>query len=85
MQHLKFDLSTLPPEHPVTIMARLGITYTHATPQSIFNEWWFWNCEKLPDTLPGYLLPLNIDPLQYVGYGLSEKEAQEIVSKGQKQ
>jgi hypothetical protein len=65
-------------------MKSLGITYTHSTPQSLGDQWWFWNCENLPDPLPDYLEPLNdskgnpLDPFKCIGWGLSEQEARWI-------
>jgi hypothetical protein len=56
-------------------MRELGITYQHATPQSVGDQWWFWNCRNLPDKLPEYLTELNIDPMDAIGYGLSREDA----------
>lgn len=67
-----------PQGHPEDVMAGLGITYQHATPQSIFEQWWFWNCENIPDPLPGYLSKLDVDPMEVIGFGLSEEEARKI-------
>jgi len=72
--------------HPQIVMASLGITYQHATPQSIGDQWWFWNCENLPDKLPGYLGELRqftgdkkmIDPMECIGFGLSKEVAEQI-------
>lgn len=67
--------------HPQDVMKSLGITYQHATPQTMGDQWWFWNCEGDPDPLPGYLTELNINPMECIGYGLS-KEMAEKISKG---
>jgi len=64
--------------HPQVLMKELGISYTHATPQSIADQWWFWNCSNVPIVLPRYLTDLDLDPREQVGYGLSEKEANDI-------
>lgn len=64
--------------HPQDVMSELGITYQHATPQSISDQWWFWNCENIPDTLPGYLSELKADPMEMIGFGLSEEKAMQI-------
>ena len=65
--------------HAQKIMKDLGITYQHATPQSISDQWWFWNCRNIPEDLPSYITELKIDdPMTRVGWGLSEEKAQEI-------
>jgi hypothetical protein len=64
--------------HPQIVMKDLGITYQHATPQSICDQWWFWNCENIPDPLPGYLSILDVDPMKFVGFGLSQLKAEAI-------
>ena len=65
--------------HAQTVMKELGITYTHSTPQSMGDQFWFWNCSNIPDNLPSYIEELKIEnPLEYVGWGLSEEEAKEI-------
>lgn len=64
--------------HPQTVMRELGITYQHATPQSMADQWWFWNCENVPAELPKYLTPLDLNPLEQVGWGLSQEDAEKI-------
>jgi len=80
--HLRYNMMTAYdknlPDHPQRVMQSLGIKYTHAIAQSVGDQWWFWNCINLPDTLPDYLSRLAPDPLEYVGRGLSYKEALEI-------
>jgi hypothetical protein len=80
--HLRYDLhgANLDGEmrHAQTVMRQLGITYQVATPQSICDQWWFWNCANVPDPLPSYLTPLGLDPMKCVGWGLSQEEAEAI-------
>ena len=71
--------------HPLLVMKELGIKYQHATPQSMGDQWWFWNCENLPKKMPSYLTPLNsykdnkpLDPMDCIGYGLSKEDAESI-------
>lgn len=64
--------------HPQKVMKELGITYQHATPQSICDQWWFWNCENVPNELPPYLTELKADPMECIGWGLNEQMAKEI-------
>jgi hypothetical protein len=65
-------------EHPQKLMKRLGITYSHATPQSLGDQWWFWNCENVPEPLPEDFSILDINPMEQVGWGLSQEEAEQI-------
>jgi hypothetical protein len=64
--------------HAQKAMKEMGITYQHATPQSIGEQWWFWNCENIPDELPLFLSILNLNPIDCVGWGLSQKNAEAI-------
>ena len=66
--------------HPQVVMRELGITYQHATPQSLGDQWWFWNCIGIPPELPKYLTPLNLNPHECVGWGLSEEDADKIAA-----
>jgi len=82
-KHLRYDLVAADWKlnelrHPQPVMRELGITYSHSTPQSMADQWWFWNCENLPESLPGYLTKLALDPREQVGWGLSQQEADEI-------
>lgn len=59
-------------------MKRLGITYQHATPQSMGDQWWFWNCDNIPEEIPDHIEELNLDPMDCIGFGLSKEEAEKI-------
>ena len=77
--HLALCLRTIKGEHPVKFMLRHGITYQHTTPQSITDEWWFWNCEGVPNTLPEGVRALKCDdPYKLIGWGLNEELAEMI-------
>jgi hypothetical protein len=76
--HLRYDMYSAPGEHPQAVMKRLGITYQHATPQSMGDQWWFWNCENVPDPLPEYLGVLDLNPMEQIGWGLSQEDAEHI-------
>lgn len=78
--HLRFDLYAWGGEHPQKVMRDLGITYQHATPQSLGDQWWFWNCENVPDPLPEMLRVAELDPHKCIGYGLSKEDADKIAS-----
>lgn len=85
MSHLKFDSwiaqkSCNEQRHPQQVMKNLGITYTHATPQSIADQWWFWDCNNAPAELPKYLTYLDVDPMEFIGFGLTKEIAKSIKS-----
>lgn len=48
-------------EHPQKYMKRLGITYKDSTPQSMTDEWWFFECENVPDPFPDCFRELKTD------------------------
>jgi hypothetical protein len=87
MSHLRFDCygawDAGVKDHPQAVMKQLGITYQHATPQTIADQWWFWNCHGIPDPLPPYLSELKIKPHKAIGHGLDAKLAREIVKGSQ--
>jgi len=72
------DVKRLGSMHPQKAMKELGITYQHATPQSMGDQWWFWNCENLPEQLPPFLTKLDADPMECIGFGLSRENAEVI-------
>ena len=83
--HLRYDIMKAGLEcnenrHPQVVIRELGITYQEATPQSICDQWWFWNCGNLPKKLPDYLTPLNLNPMDCIGYGLSKEDAKYILN-----
>lgn len=51
--------------HAQAIMRELGITYSHSTPQSLGDQFWFWNCENIPSELPSYISELKADPSKW--------------------
>jgi hypothetical protein len=66
--------------HPQVAMKELGITYQWATPQSIGDQWWFWNCKNVPQDMPDYLKDLKLEPHDCIGFGLSEEIARSLES-----
>lgn len=64
--------------HPKQVMRELGITYQHAIPQSISDSWEFWNCNNVPNELPPYLEKMDWDPMERIGWGLSQEDAEKI-------
>ena len=64
--------------HAQTVMRDLGIAYQISTPQSLYDSWWFWNCQNVPEVLPEYISSLKCEPQKAVGYGLSQAEADSL-------
>ena len=65
--------------HPQVVMKELGINYKLAVPQSTIDSWWFFSCENLPSERPIFLkIKENINPFDYVGYGISEQDAKNL-------
>lgn len=82
MMNLKFDIrgadESGQTRHPQEVMKDLGITYFCATPQSIADQWWFWNCNRIPGLLPPFLKVLDVDPMDCIGQGLDAEMAKAI-------
>ena len=83
MKQLTYSLQTAHMDcgearHAQEVMKDLGITYQHSTPQSMGDCWWFWNCEDIPEDLPQYLSVSDRDPMNCIGYGLSQQDAERI-------
>ena len=60
--------------HPQIFMATQGITYKLSVPQSIADQWWFFDCKNVPDPLPKGVTHLGLDIKTLVGYGLSMQD-----------
>ena len=80
--HLRVDLMGAcyagDDRHAQKMMKDLGLSYQHATPQSIADQWWFWNVEGDTSNLPDYIQEANLDPMRAIGYGLDEETAIKI-------
>lgn len=75
--HLRLDLYRAP-KHAQELMKDLGIRYQIAVPQSLYDCWWFFNCEGVPDVLPDYLEVLAVDPADCIGHGLSQEDVDSL-------
>ena len=64
--------------HPQKVMKDLGITYQYSVPQSLNDTWEFWNCENIPDDLPSALKKKDWNPMDRIGWGLSQETAEKI-------
>ncbi len=86
LMHIRYDYLTAHDcgvkEHAQACMKKLGIAYTHSTPQSLGDQFWFWNCKNVHEPLPKYLTELKADPMECIGFGLSREEAIEIIYMG---
>ncbi len=60
---------------PTKDMEKLGITWNETIWQSIIDSVWFMGCENVPETLPPYIRELKVDLHNYIGFGLSTKQA----------
>jgi len=83
IMHLRFDYMTAQMDfnetrHAQQFMKDVGITYQHSTPQTLSEQWWFWNCENIPDNLPEFITELELDPMECIGYGLNRELAETI-------
>lgn len=67
-------------EHAQVTMKKLGITYQYAVPQSMGDQWWFFNCKNIPENLPKEFSELKGDPFDFVGHGLSTEMAEKITA-----
>ncbi len=64
--------------HPQVVMKELGITYELAVSQSISDSWKFWNCQNVPTDLPDFLTVQDWNPVEHIGFGLSEDDAKAL-------
>ena len=78
--HLRYNFRDSPQGHPQKVMKELGIVYQDCTPQSMGDQWWFWNCQNIPYPLPKYLEVADLDPMKCIGYGLSKEDAEKIIN-----
>lgn len=78
--HLRFDLYGAwdkdETRHPQEVMKSLGITYRYGVPQSLYDCWWFLDCQNVSRTLPTFIKEMKkFNPQRAVGYGLSQEMA----------
>lgn len=74
MKHLRYDCMSAgcagEKRHPQTVMRELGITYEHAIPQSLYDQWWLFNCQH--SELPKYITEMKCDNWLAKQYELPE-------------
>lgn len=82
--HLRFDVThychhcfseNINQLHPYEVIKQLNIMFQLATPQTLGNQWWFWNCYNLPETLPVYMAELDITSREAIGQGINKEVA----------
>jgi hypothetical protein len=79
VRHLRYDMMTASLDceesrHAQVVMRELGVTYRLAVPQSMADQWWFFDCKNIPEPLPKFLSDSTDDftPLtKLIGWGLS--------------
>lgn len=74
MKHLRYDCMGAAyageNKHPQVVMRELGIAYEHAIPQSMGDQWWFFNCQH--GDLPEYISEMECDNWLVRQYELPE-------------
>ena len=80
MKHLILNCYNGYDEHAQETMKRLNITYQKHTPQSINDRWLFWNCDNVPNPLPKHFKIVESNVREFIGHGLSEEDAREIIN-----
>ena len=51
--------------HAQQAFKELGIVYKHAIPQTMGDQWWFLDCEFIPENLPRYITELELTDEEY--------------------
>lgn len=59
--------------HAEEMMRELGITYKYAIPQSLGDQWWFWDCSGNIENLPSYISHMEVTE-QMFNYWIKESE-----------
>lgn len=81
-RHLRFKLREAydvgETRHAQEVMRSLGITYKLAVPQTMGDQWWFFNCDGIPKELPSYITPLDGKLKEYLGFGLSQEDIENL-------
>ena len=60
--------------HAQTIFHKLGIDYELAIPQSMADQFWFFNCTNVPEPLPDWLKVLDVKVKDCTCLSAEEKE-----------
>jgi len=54
------------PQHARNVMHDLGIKFGRSIPQSVGDQYWFFDCEDLPEVLPDYIHKLDFTYDEYI-------------------
>lgn len=75
MLHLRYDCMGAcygeEYRHPQKVMQELGINYEDAIPQSMGDQWWFFNCQYNGE-LPKYIEEMKADEWMVNNYKLPQ-------------
>ena len=83
MKHLRYDyidavMGHRAEAHPQVVMQALGITYKVALPQAMVDQWIFFGCDNVPETLPPYITEMTDSIEKYRGKALSDDQVNEL-------
>lgn len=84
MINLRYSFYGAPNKHPQQDMKDLGVTYTYGIPQPMGDQWWFMDCENIPEKLPEYstiMKPVH-DYSEFIGHGLDKAMADNLNERG---
>jgi hypothetical protein len=59
--------------HAAEVMRSLGIKWQHSTPQTLGDQFWFWSCENIPESLPKQITIADWNPMEMIGWGYRKK------------
>ena len=82
--HLRYDVDGTDEageyEYPRLVMSHLGINYQDVICSSVGRYYIFWNCTNVGEIekLPTYITCEDLDPMRWIGYGLSQERAERI-------
>jgi len=78
VSNLRYSMYRETGNHPEKDMRELGITYKYGSGHPMHECWIFWGCDNVPDSLPYFLSNFDVDPMEYIGHGLSREMAEEL-------
>jgi hypothetical protein len=76
--HLVYSLYIASYEADAKSIENLGIACQHIVFQPMGDCYWLWNCKNVPNSLPAYIKELQLDPMNQIGWGLTQEEAEMI-------
>ena len=61
-------------KHAIDAMNDLGITYKSAIPQSLGDQWVFYDCQNIPESLPRYASLREMNNRDYEDSGITPQQ-----------